>query len=94
MSAAGRAGPKAMALTQFHSLEACVACGERDHARLNHHVALPAWLIGGGSAGYVISLCDRCHNRFEKTRRAGLRISSIVLWLLIGAMLYGLFTLV
>jgi cytochrome c553 len=55
-------------------LDFCVACGERDVQRLEHHHLVPRSVGGGDEEENLITLCGRCHGRVHDMKRWSRRV--------------------
>lgn len=58
-------------------LDFCVACGERDTAKLEHHHMIPRSAGGSDEEANLITLCHVCHGRFHGYERQHIRALSI-----------------
>ncbi|RYB01435.1 HNH endonuclease [Lichenibacterium ramalinae] len=54
-------------------LDFCVACGERDPEKLEHHHLVPRSAGGEDADSNLITLCHVCHGRAHGFQRANLR---------------------
>ena len=54
-------------------LDFCVACGQRDPDKLEHHHLVPRSAGGGDEDRNLITMCHDCHGRMHGYQRADIR---------------------